>query len=320
MAATTRLQFKTAPVMLAGWPGMGNVGMMVIDHLRQKLGAEPFAMMDMRPFVAPAGAPVKDGKILPLEMPRSSFSFRTNPDMIFFDSNTQVGGKEGPFYVQNILDYARQLGVAKIYTIAAFPTPMSHSDEPRLYYATNSDTVGQNLQRQGLEPLPSGEIAGAAGLLTTMASSEQLESACIIAPIPLYAASFSYPRAALEILESLEELLHFDIDLSELRDIVDQMDAMFEQMEEQLRDQFPSMFGGEQDMSMFPESARLEMQQEQEGEEEAVPPEVRERIEQLFGQAAHDRARALQLKKELDRWQLYAEYEDRFLDLFKSER
>ena len=43
-----------------------------------------------------------------------------------------------------------------------------------------------------------------------------------------------------------------------------------------------------------------------------------EKIEKLFREAKTDKAKAILLKKELDRWDLYKLYEDRFLDLFKE--
>ena len=43
---------------------------------------------------------------------------------------------------------------------------------------------------------------------------------------------------------------------------------------------------------------------------------MRERIELLFDTAMQDISRAADLKNELDRWGLFSEYEDRFLDLF----
>jgi hypothetical protein len=49
-----------------------------------------------------------------------------------------------------------------------------------------------------------------------------------------------------------------------------------------------------------------------------MDPADRDRIERLFRQAVKDRAKAYELKRELDRLELYREYEDRFLDLFKK--
>jgi hypothetical protein len=48
-----------------------------------------------------------------------------------------------------------------------------------------------------------------------------------------------------------------------------------------------------------------------------IPMDARQRINELFMQVEIGEADAAVLKKELDRWGLFAEYEDRFLSLFK---
>jgi hypothetical protein len=76
------------------------------------------------------------------------------------------------------------------------------------------------------------------------------------------------------------------------------------------------------------EEAMHEVQpaEDEEDEEEFAPPadEPRlsaveeKRIERLFDQARQDKSKAYELKQELDRLELFADYEDRFLDLFKK--
>jgi hypothetical protein len=52
--------------------------------------------------------------------------------------------------------------------------------------------------------------------------------------------------------------------------------------------------------------------------EKKIPAYVMEKIEKLFHEARQDKTKAIILKKELDRWDLYKLYEDRFLDLFRE--
>ena len=68
-------------------------------------------------------------------------------------------------------------------------------------------------------------------------------------------------------------------------------------------------------------------QQSPAGEEEYSPEpadegrlsrEDEQRIEALFDQAQQDRSKAYELKRELDRLEVFKDYEDRFLDLFKK--
>jgi hypothetical protein len=49
-----------------------------------------------------------------------------------------------------------------------------------------------------------------------------------------------------------------------------------------------------------------------------LPISIKEKIEELFTLAKSDNLKAAELKAELDKWNVYKEYEDRFLDLFKK--
>ena len=49
-----------------------------------------------------------------------------------------------------------------------------------------------------------------------------------------------------------------------------------------------------------------------------LPQSAREKIEILFKEAQKDIGQANKLKEELDHWNVYKEYEDKFLDLFKK--
>ncbi len=49
-----------------------------------------------------------------------------------------------------------------------------------------------------------------------------------------------------------------------------------------------------------------------------VPADARLRIEELFARVARGEADPTELKKELDRWNLFDEYEDRFLSIFRK--
>ena len=51
-----------------------------------------------------------------------------------------------------------------------------------------------------------------------------------------------------------------------------------------------------------------------------VPADVRLRIEELFWQVSHGETAPETLKEELDRWGLFDEYEDRFLNIFRKRR
>jgi len=51
-----------------------------------------------------------------------------------------------------------------------------------------------------------------------------------------------------------------------------------------------------------------------------LPLSAKQKIEELFSLSKKDISRAAELKAELDKWNVYKEYEDRFLDLFKKKK
>ena len=53
-------------------------------------------------------------------------------------------------------------------------------------------------------------------------------------------------------------------------------------------------------------------------DEDRISQKDERQIEELFDQARQDRSKAYELKRELDRHDVFEEYEDRFLDLFKK--
>ena len=89
-----------------------------------------------------------------------------------------------------------------------------------------------------------------------------------------------------------------------------QLGELLAQVEKQYGQQLSRRRGGRRGRRL-PRGARRG------GREEAQAAEDK-RIEELFDVAKRDRSKAFELKRELDRLELFKEYEDRFLDLFKK--
>ena len=153
--------------------------------------------------------------------------------------------------------------------------------------------------------MPDGYIAGLNGLLLGVAASRNINAACLLGTIPGYTINLSYPKASLQIVKFISEILEFQIDITELDQGVSDMDQQFEAIEERIREFVPSVNRGlDQEMSEI--------------EDEKVPHYIMNKIERLFDEARKDRSKAAFLKEELDRWNLFELYENRFLDLFKD--
>ena len=145
----TKLVELTKPIMFAAWPGMGNVALGAISYLRKKLAMEKFAQVDTAMFYAPDGIEVEAGIAQMPSPPKSIFYFRKEPDVIVLENQIQFGGKTGADFGHEIIDFAYELDVMRIFTGAAFPMPTSYKESVQLFGVTNT--------RSGLDLLNAGD-------------------------------------------------------------------------------------------------------------------------------------------------------------------
>lgn len=300
------ISFSRPPLLLAAWPGMGNVGLIAIDYIRRTLGAGTFAELDMSPFYIPESIVVKDGLACFPEIPSSIFTYTADPPLVIFESNAQIGGAEGIGIIRMILDFAARFDTAQIVTAAAYAHAMSYQDPCEVLAAANSEESLRRIAGYGIKPMPDGLIAGQNGLILGVANARSLPALCLLGTIPSWATNLAYPKASREIVAAVSRIIGAEIDMSDLDESVAEMDTRLGAIEERIRQFFPAASEEDHD-----EELRTV-------EEDKVPQYIMDRIERMFETVRRDRRAAASLKEELDRWNLYELYEKRFLDLFKD--
>ncbi len=292
----------TNPVMVAAWPGMGNVALGTVDYIRRKLKALRFAEIKTDPLSILDAIEV-DGGISKLpKTPASTFYYTKNPDLIIFEGEVQLAGKAGIEMLNKVLDVAAELKVSMIYTGAAFPLPIGYKDASEVYGVANKERLRGILTGAGVKLMEGGHISGLNGLLLGFAAKRDIEAICLLATMPQYAISLPNPKASSAIIGVLSKLLNIDVDLQELGDYIKDMEERMAIIEDKVKDVF----------TIEEEAA------ESHPHDKRIPGYIMEKIEKLFLEAKQDKKKAPTLKKELDRWDLYKLYEDRFLDLFKN--
>jgi len=291
------------PVMIAGWPGMGSVALGAVEHLQKKLNAVKFAEIEVDPLSILDSVAVEDGLAFFGPTPKNVFYYKKNPDLIIFKGEAQLPGHEGIMLLEEVLEVAKKFKVKMVYTGAAFPMPVSYKEQPHIYSAVNNAALKMPLARYGTLPMESGHISGLNGLLLGFAEKKNIDAICLLATMPQYAISLPNPKASLAIIEVMQKMLGFNVDLTELNEYVKDMDDKMAMIEEKVKDVMI--------VDSKPEPHRKPAKK-------TAPSYIIGKIEKLFTEAANDKAKAVLLKSELDRWDLYKAYEDRFLDLFKS--
>ena len=299
-----------ASVLLAGWPGMGSVGIGAIDYIRRKLDAVAFAEIDMQPHFPPEAMIVEDGIAAFPDSPAHVFYAVEKHDLIIFQSEAQIGGTPGDELLEKILDVGQRVGIDTILSGAAYLTQSSHKEDAQVLGVANNTEFRDLLASQGVEILKEGMVSGLNGLLLGFAQRRDLNAGCFLGTMPQYAAPIPNPKASKEIVRALAHLLNFSVDMSEMDDAAKKMEGTMEDIEMQIQKTFSHM-------DDIPEievpGGKIE--------EDKVPQSVMERIEKMFREVKKTdqfQKKANELKAELDRWNLYPFYEDRFLNLFKS--
>ena len=290
------------PVMVAGWPGMGSVALGMVDYLRRKLKAVRFAEIKVDPMTVLDAVEVTDGIARMPKPPSSTFYYSKNPDIIIFEGEVQLAGMEGLQMLNKVIDVAAELKVKRIYTGAAFPLPIGYKDNPEVYGVANKAHLRDVITKNGAKLMEDGHISGLNGLILGFAEKKNIEAICLLATMPQYAISLPNPKASSAIIETLCKMLGIHIDLNELQEYIKDMEERMAIIEDKVKDVF----------TIEEESP------ESKPHEKKIPGYIMEKIEKLFIEAKDDKTKASTLKKELDRWDLYKLYEDRFLDLFKT--
>ena len=290
------------PIMVAGWPGMGSVALGMVDYLRRKLKALRFAEIKIDPMSVLDAVEVENGISKLPKPPASTFYYSKDPDIVIFEGEVQLAGIEGLRMLNKVLEVAVDMKVKRIYTGAAFPLPIGYKDNPELYGVVNKEHLRDIIIKSGVKLMEGGHISGLNGLLLGFAAKKDIEAICLLATMPQYAISLPNPKASSAIIETLCRMLGVKIDLHELQDYVKDMEERMALIEDKVKDVFTIE---EESPESYPH-------------EKKIPGYIMEKIEKLFNEAKQDKAKAATLKKELDRWDLYKLYEDRFLDHFKN--
>jgi uncharacterized protein len=304
------------PWLVAVWPGMGTVAMGAGYYLMAKLGMHLWEELPARDLFEVDHVDVKDGLIQVAPLPRSRLFVWRDPqrhhDLIVFIGEAQPTAKSG-LICHQLIDRVRPLGVTRVFTFAAMATAMRPGDHGRVFGAAIDRGTLDRFRNLDVTVLEGGQINGLNGVLLGVAAESGMQGGCLLGEMPQLFAQLPYPKASLGVLESFATLADIKIDLTELGAHAQEVEQKLEVFLNRIEKAIHQVEGGGE--TAVPAEAEEE---EDEKKKPKLSAEDRQHLEQLFGEAKQNRSRAYFLKQELDRLKAFREYEDRFLDLFKS--
>jgi hypothetical protein len=219
-----------APVLLAAWPGIGNVAMIASNYLLDKLPFKDLAEIHANQFFDPIGVLARDNIVEAPNFPESRFYYwknRRGPhDLILFIGDDQPNTKVYEL-AGCVLDVATAFEVVRVYTCAAALTRIHFTEQPKTWAVATTKHLATELGKQDLLRKGSLQIAGLNGLLLGLAKEREMDGVCLLGEVPSQTSRMENPMAALAILRVFTKLVGIDVDMTELieatREVVEQV-------------------------------------------------------------------------------------------------
>ena len=221
-----------APVMLAAWPGIGNVAMLVANYLLDKLDFKDLAEIEASEFFDPIGVLSREHMIETPQFPQNNFYYWKNKkgehDIILFIGDDQPDVKIYDF-AGCVLDFAKNYGVERVYTCAAAMTNIHFTEQPKVWAVATNKLLIEELRKIDLLQKGSIQIAGLNGLLLGLAKERDYDGVCVMTEVPSQTSRMENPMAALAILKTFMKLLYIEIDTKDLAEHAKEMTEQIKQ-------------------------------------------------------------------------------------------
>ncbi len=232
-------------VMLASWPGIGNVSLILARYLKEKLGAREVGEIDPVHFFEPVGVMVRENVVEEPRFPESKFYYWEKEDkslgLVLFIGEEQPRPR-GYEMVETVLDAAEQMGVSRIFSCAAAVTKIHYSEETKVWGVATRPELLDEFSRYKVVLRGTLRIAGLNGLILGRAKERGIDGLCLLGEVPGFATQMAHPKAALAVLSVLAEMLEIEIDTDELEGVSKQseleMDVISKQATAAYIDQF----------------------------------------------------------------------------------
>ncbi len=321
MAETTPLR---EPWLVAGWPGIGGVSIAAAAYLVDALDMEPVFEIPASEFFEVSHIEVQGGIARTPRLPRSRVFQWRNPDVLGRDLLVFAGEAQpesrGSEMCRRIAEYAKSRGVKRVLTFAALASQTEPTIEPLVHAAVTDPAMIAEVRSAGLVTLEEGQIGGLNGVLLASALERGIPAMSLLAEMPFFATGVPNLQSSRAVLRAFTELSGIGMEMSTMdqraETVVEALRELMERLQRQASGEEGGGGGGEGER----DETRAEGADEGDprGDEAAgLSDAERRRIEEMFDAAEENRARAADLKAELDRLGVFEEYENRFLDLFK---
>lgn len=245
-----------SPTLIEGLPGVGLVGKLAADHLIEELDGEPVRRVYSSHF-PPAVSVDEEGTATLATL--SLYAVQNEAgDFLVLTGDTQAEDSDGQYAMADaVLDVAEEFGANELFTIGG--SGMGEPIEDYAVVGAVGDTDGREELRDRLEAAgvrfdhegSPGNIVGMSGLLLGLGARRGWPTASLLGTTIGFHAD---PASSRVVLEALQELLGFSVDLTQLDRRAEEMEEAVDQIQERLQQQaqqMPQQQGGDENLRYF---------------------------------------------------------------------
>ena len=207
------------PLIIEGFPGYGQVGRLVAEHLVKELKGKKFAELYSSHF--PPQVMIKpDGLVDMITNNFYAITGRGQRDIVVVVGEAQSATVTGQYEICNkILDVAEEFKVKNIITIGGYATGKLMK-EPKVFGAASVKEAMKDFEKHGVsfQSAPGeirGGIVGISGLLVGLSTLREIDAVCLMGETPGHPLLID-AKAAEAIIAVLQKYLKIDIALGEL--------------------------------------------------------------------------------------------------------
>jgi len=223
-------------IMVAGLPGMGYVAKQAVDYLIEEAKASLIGEVTS-PHLYPSLVVFNDGvmeSFLDKKFYRFYLAHAEEKDILLFTGDAQPSSAEGQrMLADKVAEASAELGVKKLFTMAAYPVPR-HVEEPKIYAVATHSSLLEELVSKGVSVMPGrSSISGMNGLLLEYMAQRGVKGACLLSET--YIIDAPDIKAAATLVKALKEILAIKIDTSRIEELAKKFDEDLHRQYEQLK-------------------------------------------------------------------------------------
>jgi uncharacterized protein (TIGR00162 family) len=221
-----------SPVFIEGLPGVGHVGKLAAEHLIEEFDGD----LVRRVYTTDFPPQVTVGEDGTAELTHAEFHYvdADGTDLLILTGDHQAASNEGHYRLTDaFLDVAEEFGSERAFALGGVPTgELIEDDEYDVLGAVTNADATEELEDAGVEfreDEPAGGIVGVSGLVLGLGARRGFDAACLMGETSGYLVD---PKSAQALLETLQEVLDFEVDFSDLEDRAEEMEEVVGKIQE----------------------------------------------------------------------------------------